>query len=508
MSKDSIQKADQFLKICGQFQLGFLPTEQPHPKTNGLSLMANDNLKQAIYLLKELDLDCLAKIKNKYNEINQLKDDINKTIENGGRIFLCGCGATGRLSLALERIYREVFVDSNHVISFMAGGDVALISSIEEFEDMPSYGARQLQDLAFSDRDLLIASTEGGETPWVIGATEKASELSKFKPYFLYCNPDDILIQNIERSRNVLKNSNIKKINLSCDQMALTGSTRMQASTILMFSIGLALIHRQKSDQEISELFNNFFEFYKQEEVTLPSQYTKAEADLYLNKKYIIYNCDDHLAISVLTDTTERSPTFSLAPFENQLSEEIIPSLCYLSLYQINSNEQAWEYLLGRTPRIIDWEETKLKTSLSRLLGHDISKKIISLRESYLANSQEEFKINHFQDHIEFRFQNQIFSMKIFNNDHLFAHMQLKMALNIHSTLIMGRLDRFHSNIMTWVKSSNNKLVDRTARNVDYLLKQENIHKSYQEIIYKIFELKETTKIGEPLVLKVVAALK
>jgi len=31
-----------------------------------------------------------------------------------------------------------------------------------------------MKDLNFSDNDLLIASTEGGETPWVIGCTEYA----------------------------------------------------------------------------------------------------------------------------------------------------------------------------------------------------------------------------------------------------------------------------------------------------------------------------------------------
>ena len=53
----------------------------------------------------------------------------------------------------------------------MAGGDVAIIASVEDFEDHPEFGAHQLLSLGFADNDLLIACTEGGETPWVIGAT-------------------------------------------------------------------------------------------------------------------------------------------------------------------------------------------------------------------------------------------------------------------------------------------------------------------------------------------------
>ena len=32
-----------------------------------------------------------------------------------------------------------------------------------------------MKELNFGEKDLLIASTEGGETPWVIGATEYAA---------------------------------------------------------------------------------------------------------------------------------------------------------------------------------------------------------------------------------------------------------------------------------------------------------------------------------------------
>ena len=94
------------------------------------------------------------------------------------------------MSLALETIWRmDCKNDVNlkeKVISFMAGGDVALIHSIEKFEDFPEFGARQLIENNFGENDLLIATTEGGETPWVIGAAEEASRKSCQKPFFIY----------------------------------------------------------------------------------------------------------------------------------------------------------------------------------------------------------------------------------------------------------------------------------------------------------------------------------
>jgi N-acetylmuramic acid 6-phosphate etherase len=124
-----------------------------------------------------------------------------------------------------------------------------VIKADEEFEDLPDYGARQLMELGFGTNDLLISTTEGGETPFVIGATEKATEVSTRAPYFLYCNPDEILIECVERSRRVIDNERIRKLNLTVGPMAISGSTRMQSTTILMFAVGLALFHYEEGQK-------------------------------------------------------------------------------------------------------------------------------------------------------------------------------------------------------------------------------------------------------------------
>ena len=119
---------------------------------------------------------------------------------------MCGCGATGRLALVLETLWRQETQQTypdwyDRTVAFMAGGDAALIKSIEDFEDHPEFACQQLVELGFNENDMLIGSTEGGETPWVIGAIWKSVELSKRKPYILYGNTDEILVENVERSR-------------------------------------------------------------------------------------------------------------------------------------------------------------------------------------------------------------------------------------------------------------------------------------------------------------------
>jgi N-acetylmuramic acid 6-phosphate etherase len=97
-------------------------------------------------------------------------------------------------------------------------------------------------ELGFKENDILIGSTEGGETSWVIGCVWKSTELSKRKPFILYGNTDEILVANVERSRKFIESEKINKINCNVGEMALAGSTRMQSTTILMHAIGIALL--------------------------------------------------------------------------------------------------------------------------------------------------------------------------------------------------------------------------------------------------------------------------
>ena len=51
----------------------------------------------------------------------------------------------------------------------MAGGDYALIKSVEGFEDFTAFGRKQIRDLGVRAGDVVFAITEGGETSFVIG---------------------------------------------------------------------------------------------------------------------------------------------------------------------------------------------------------------------------------------------------------------------------------------------------------------------------------------------------
>jgi len=202
MSEASDQRSAEFLKISGQFKLGALLTESSHPVTARLSEAARQDIAGALDLLFQVDADVIAKYREfaESGRAEHIKDTVLRALKNGGKIFFTGCGSTGRLSILLVSIWRDFWQTQcrrrghesqiegsletpyvvscdekkaadfeNRAFSVMSGGDFALIKSVEGFEDFAAFGKRQLGDLGVSDRDVVFAITEGGETSFVIG---------------------------------------------------------------------------------------------------------------------------------------------------------------------------------------------------------------------------------------------------------------------------------------------------------------------------------------------------
>ena len=96
--------------------------------------------------------------------------------------------------------------------------------------DFTKFGEKQICDLGVSSKDVVFAITEGGETSFVIG-TAWAGLHAGAKVYFVYNNPDEILCEHVQRSREVIQDTRIGKINVTSGPMGITGSTRMQATS-------------------------------------------------------------------------------------------------------------------------------------------------------------------------------------------------------------------------------------------------------------------------------------
>ncbi len=476
-----------YLAVASKFKLGFLPTEQSHPKTWNLSELAVNDLNQALLALKDLDLNVLDVLLSRTQEMHAMSVQIRQVLASGGRVFVFGCGATGRLSLLIESLWNKLYPEkTGQVMSFMSGGDIALVQSVEGFEDFTHYGARQLTQLGFTEKDMLICSTEGGETPIVIGAALKATEISKYKTYFLYCNPTDALVNNLERSKKAIEHKDIVPVELFCGPMAVAGSTRMQASSILQTFIGLSLFF--EDEESIINEIKSFKKFYSDFNINELRPFIEKESGLYISFQRLTYHTDPGVALNVFTDTTERAPTFSMKPFDHPDELSLPLSLSYIQVTSSVNAMDAWEKLLYRQPRALDWDDETKRVSSSYLQSFDFSSKAIEKRQG-VSESSHHFFISENGSNIIWKLDEFEHEFVIPENRHeVFRQLFLKYLLNTHSTLVMGRINRYKNNLMTWVSPSNGKLIDRTARYIDYFLKEEDIELSYENIVEEIFK--------------------
>ncbi len=388
----------------------------------------------------------------------------------------------------LESLWKQHAPDNlkDKVIGFMAGGDGALVKSVEGFEDHEEYAIRHIQELGFTENDFLIGVTEGGETPFVLSTIEYAKEHSNYNPWMLYCNSDESLV-NIERSNNLIQADDVESLCLEIESMALTGSTRMQATTIQTLFVGLALFEVFENVDFLSEL-DMLCKATKNLDAKQITDFTQYEADVYKTNGYTTYETTQDLGLTILTDTTERSPTFSMTAFENTNDLTTDKCLCYLSLQEGDSSKDVWFGILQHTPRTLEWDFSKSDTGIENLYGFDISSKAAKRRSDFhnhhkisVLNSVDGYVINYDDKQVCFEAKNM---------SAITSQVLLKMVLNNHSTLVMGCLGRYDSNIMTYVAPANNKLIDRATRYVEYLLEQNNYQKpNYDDLVKKLYEI-------------------
>ncbi len=515
-------EAESFLQSGERFRLGFLPTEQSHPLTKDLSQWAQEDMDLAMERLRQVDLQALGVLSEEIlteegysQQVEPLRQEVSSTLKAGGRIFLGGCGATGRLCLSLEFLYRQQqltkgFSSTEQVVAFTAGGDVALVHAIEGFEDHRDYGAEQLLGLGFSSKDLFIGCTEGGETPFVIGATLKAAEISRRPAFFIHCNPSSLLKEKIERSKEVLSHPKVREVSLPVGPMALAGSTRMQASTVMMLVLGYTLLQGQNKWKRV-DLINQIAHLsrrYQGLNLKKLKELTLAEAQAYEQGHHTCY-VTDHFAITIFTDTTERAPTFSLPPFNNFDVPQGEASLSYVMIPSGYTRQRTWSSLLGRQPRCLDWLARNSKTTAQYLNGFDFGSQALLRRQQLIkGRPHHTFVIDRPSPTcVLWRFRGREWSFAAFSDNELWNHLLLKMLLNMHSTLVMGRLGRYSGNLMTWVKPTNGKLIDRATRYAQELLERQGLPLSYEEVVKELFEQLKSLGEKESVVEKTVQSL-
>ena len=520
LMQEATRLADRFLNEEKQYQMGFIEAEQSNPKTRTLDKTFREGAEKGVRMLLSVDEDLVTLYKNTIfgDGFDAFQKAIKDTLVGGGRIILSGCGSTGRLCMNVERSWRvgvkRSGVDASlgeRVLSLMTGGDYAVIRAVENFEDFESFSRRQAAELGVGKGDLLIGVTATAETTSILGTAYYAAEEGA-KVYMLVCtNPKNIL-GKMERVDRLYGHESVSSLYLPCGGMAVTGSTRMQSSTIeqaiLLSALELVLCELASvpcGKERLCEGFEGMIKtLVREDSVSRIAALASAEAELYKRGGYVTYFSEGFM-LDILTDTTERAPTYATPPFRPQHHTDEPLSWAFSKNPALTTAE-AWAECFGREPRCIEWERSYYEIEgiynmrdigKARLMEFMIGKEPDPEREredsvavwvdrkpstpdfdrcasAYRAQSElvyDDALVDTLQD--------------------IFEHLQLKLVMNTVSTASMAMLGRIHGNYMTYVSMSNKKLVDRGARiiadicNVSYA-------DALRELYYAYLQYKDT----------------
>lgn len=568
MNNDYEMKARDFIDNEKQFHLGFLPTEQSNPKTKELDSVFIKDSCTGLKMLFSVDMDIIPMAERIFagTEFKKLQEAIFNAMHGGHRVIFSGCGATGRLSILLESMWRHFFIDlkktdieaynklavyETNVMSIMTGGDFALVRSVESFEDYNEFGCQQVREMNIKAGDVLVGITEGGETSSVLGTVEEALERGA-DVFLMFNNPAQILCEHLERCRKVILNPLVTSLDLYCGSMAVTGSTRMQATSSELLIAGAALENcmqmlmnqsfngnvpshiRTDSIDWAAEFKSVIMDLSKPDALKAIASHIEFEEKLYRTGGLVTYYADGAL-LDIFTDTTERAPTFMLPPFRKSDDKASPHSWAFVKNPRYNTSG-AWTACLGRSLRCLDWKrEDYLRMGASQkilnnipaigsdeIVKFEIGNEIDLSRLSPQGNAAvmiatgREFlnsEISELTDAFKKLSKTYAESRTLIVGGRypgdsflhvpcriarsplwLMDRLMIKLVLNSISTGTMVRLGRVTGNWMSFVEVSNKKLVDRSTRLISELCSL-----GYERACFALFEtLDELEKKANP----------
>lgn len=510
MSVESDRLAQDFIENETQFHLGFLPTEQSNPESATLEADFVDDAARGVRTLQKIDRNVLRMARQVLQSAGfaALCRAMSETLAAGGRIVFSGCGATGRLSILLDGMWRRACAENpaelgryaDSTASIMTGGDFALVRSVEFFEDYAAFGRRQVAELvpAAGPSDMLVAITEGGETSSVLGTVEEALRRG-LKTFLLFNNPAKLLCEKLERSRRAIEDPRVTVLDLCCGPMALAGSTRMQATTSEQLIAGAALetalcgVLGISAPDYAAEFARLLDALERPGNVAAIASYLNFEADTYRNKGKITYYTDRYL-LDVFTDTTERSPTFMLPPFRRR-DDSAAPASWAFVKHPRCATADAWREILHRPLNCLEWtpadyaamgaaaaiQKNPPRIGRADLLAFEIGCEPVPERKCNAADSAVAIRVGGEPPVTldpgfpvrrvlavgvpagtggDWQIELPAFGGPL----ELLNHLAVKLVLNTVSTGTMAVLGRISGNWMSWVDLSNKKLIDRGAR--------------------------------------------
>ncbi|QCX34324.1 N-acetylmuramic acid 6-phosphate etherase [Caloramator sp. E03] len=156
-------------------------------------------------------------------ELPKIAEVVDKTAERlkkGGRLIYIGAGTSGRLGILDASECPPTFgTDPEMVQGIIAGGERAIIMSVEGAEDDENLGKKDLIKKGLNNKDVVVGIAASGRTPYVIKALEYAREIGAYT-VGITCNPDCVMKEVVDTLISPVVGAEV-----------IMGSTRMKAGT-------------------------------------------------------------------------------------------------------------------------------------------------------------------------------------------------------------------------------------------------------------------------------------
>ena len=194
-----------------------LPTEQINPST-----LAIDKLPAADIVERMLteDRKMLAAVQREKDRIAVGVEIITNALRKSGRVIFVGAGTSGRLGVLESAEMPPTFgTDPDLVQAIMAGGQNAVLRAREGVEDNYEEGARSINRLRPTTKDVVVGVSASGMTPFVRGALTRARRAGS-KIIFVTCDPNNELQTFVDLT-----------IAPAVGPEVIAGSTRLKAGT-------------------------------------------------------------------------------------------------------------------------------------------------------------------------------------------------------------------------------------------------------------------------------------
>ena len=195
----------------------FNPTEAINPSTLAIDKLSPADIVEG--MLNE-DRKMLTAVHREKERIAVGIEIITQALRKGGRIIFVGAGTSGRLGVLESAEMPPTFgTNPNLVQAVIAGGKNSLVRAREGVEDNYEEGARSINRLRPTKRDVVIGVSASGMTPFVRGALTRARRAAS-KIIFITCDP-----------RTELQTFVDVTISPAVGPEVIAGSTRLKAAT-------------------------------------------------------------------------------------------------------------------------------------------------------------------------------------------------------------------------------------------------------------------------------------